>query len=273
MAKLYSFASWNIEHFSGKQDRFDRVVQFLVDVGTPDVFAIHEVRSSGVVFNEFTSRMPDHQFFITVTPNSPMDILVGVNRKFTAFYEQRTELQSGMPSLRPGALVTIKAGGENHTLLFLHLKAMDKPVGWGLRDDMVHHIRNLKKALDGGAPSGSANFIAMGDYNNVGLNVTFAGNDMSDDEELARYEKVMEARKMVLVPKDINETLWNGPGSSQPPADADHAFAADHLKIRNGNGGDGLRVRGWPEEPTPAKKGKWINELSDHALLYGEVHS
>jgi len=96
MPRLFSFASWNIEHFVGNQGRFDRVVTFLNSVGPadaanaagdspPDVFAVQEVQSSTTVFNEFTARMPSHQFFITVTASSPIDILVGVNRNFTAF--------------------------------------------------------------------------------------------------------------------------------------------------------------------------------------------
>lgn len=282
MTRLFSFASWNIEQFADDQTRFDRVITLLNSVGPPDaadanddsppdVFSIQEVRSSTVVFNEFVTRMPSHQFFITVAPNSPLNILVGVSRNFTAFYEQRTEIQAGMPTLRPGALVTLPINGVNYSLLFLHLKAFDKPVGWGLRDDMIHHIRNLKKALDEVAGQ-DANFIAMGDINNVGLNVTFADNDMTDDAELTRYDRVFNARNMSFVPKDRKETLWNGPGSSQPPANADHAFASDHLDIRPGATGTGLRVRGWPELSTDTDKGTWIRDFSDHALIYGEVH-
>ena len=114
MPRLFSFASWNVEHFVGNQTRFDRVATFLNSVGPPgaanangdsppDIFAVQEVQSSTTVFNEFITRMPTHQFFITVTARSPIDILVGVNRNFTAFYEQRTEIQAGMPTLRPGA--------------------------------------------------------------------------------------------------------------------------------------------------------------------------
>jgi hypothetical protein len=282
MPRLFSFASWNVEHFFGKETRFENVVTFLNSVGPPDttnangdsppdVFSVQEVRSSATVFNEFVTRMPSHQFFITVTPKSPLDILIGVSRNFTAFYEQRTELQSGLPALRPGALVTLPINGENYSLLFLHLKAFDKPVGWGLRDDMIHHIRNLKRSLDGVAEK-DANLIALGDINNVGLNVTFADNDMTEEEELARYDRVFSARNMSLVPKDHDETLWNGPGSSNPPADADHAFASDHLDIRPGATGSGLRVRGWPELATDDEKGDWIRDFSDHALIYGELH-
>ena len=271
MAHLFSFSSWNIEHFSGRQERFDRVVDVLSDNGPPDVFGIFEVQSSTLVFNEFTTRLPTHQFFITATPKSPLDTLIGVNRNFTAYYEQRNELTSGMPSLRPGALVSLVIDNQKFTLLFLHLKAFDTPVGWGLRDDMIEHVRNLKKKLDDIAGA-DANFIALGDYNAVGLNVTYADNDMADFEELSRYEKVLGYRNMRLIPKDRNYTLWNGPGSSQPPADADHVFASQHLDIRPGNQGFGVSVKGWPELQTDAEKAQWISELSDHAMIYGEVH-
>jgi exonuclease III len=272
MARLFSFASWNIERFRGRQERFDRVVDVLSDNGPPDVFGIFEVQSSTHVFNEFTTRIPTHQFFITVTANSPIDTLIGVNRNFTAYYEQRDELTAGMPSLRPGALVTLVINNQNFTLLFLHLKAFDTPVAWGLRDDMIGHVRNLKRRLDNIA-SADANFIALGDYNAVGLTVTYADNDMDDSEELSRYEKVLGYRNLRLVPKDRNHTLWNGPGSSQPPADADHVFASEHLDIRPDNQGSGVSVKGWPELQNDAEKGQWISELSDHAMIYGEVHS
>lgn len=271
MSRIFSFASWNIENFYGKQERFDRVVDVLLENGPPDVFGVFEVRSSTAVFNEFTSRMSTHQFFITVTASSPIDTLIGVNRDFTAFYEQRDELSSGLPSLRPGALVTLSTNQQNYTLLFVHLKAFAKPVAWGLRDDMVHHVRNLKRTLDGLSNS-DANFIVLGDFNAVGLNVTYADNDMTALQELARYQKVLGYKNMRLVLKDHPATLWNGPGSSNPPADADHVFASQHLKIRKNDTTEGIGVKGWPELPTDTEKADWIASLSDHAMLYGEVH-
>lgn len=270
MARLFSFASWNIESFSGRQERFDRVVDVLTENGQPpDVFGIFEVRSSTAVYEEFTSRMPTHQFFITVTARSPIDTLVGVNRNFTAFYEQRDELNAKVPSLRPGALISLRIGNQNYSLLFVHLKAYSKPVGWGLRDDMVEHIRNLKRTLDNIAAN-DANFLALGDFNTVGLNVTYADNDMAAGEELDRYERIFGRRNMRLIPKDHNVTLWGGPGSSYPPVNADHVFASEHLNIRRNQNIAGVSVIGWPALPT-AQQGPWIQELSDHGMIYGEV--
>lgn len=243
ISSLFSFASWNIEHFTGREERFDWVVDVLLANGPPDVFGIFEVQSSARVYNEFMSRMLSHQFNITATAKSPLDTLVGINRGFTAFYEQRDELTSGMPSLRPGALVSLPINGQNYSLLFLHLKAFDTPDSWGLRDDMIGHVRNLKKAMDN-IINASANFIILGNLNAVGLNVTYADNDMKDKEELERYKDVLGYRNLTLIPKDRPHTLWNGSGSSQPPVAADHVFASEHLDIRPGEHVVGVSVKG-----------------------------
>jgi len=39
MPKLFSVASWNVEHFKGSQARVDRVVDFL-NTKKPDIIAI-----------------------------------------------------------------------------------------------------------------------------------------------------------------------------------------------------------------------------------------
>ena len=62
-------------------------------------------------------------------------------------------------------------------------------------------------------------------------------------------------------------------GSSYPPSDADHVYASDHLDIRRHGGADaGVNVRGWPELEGDAQT-EWIDTISDHAMLFGEVHT
>jgi len=39
MAKLFSVASWNVEHFKGRQTRVKNVVKFVQD-SDPDLFAL-----------------------------------------------------------------------------------------------------------------------------------------------------------------------------------------------------------------------------------------
>ena len=55
-----------------------------------------------------------------------------------------------------------------------------------------------------------------------------------------------------------------------PPSNLDHVFASDHLKFRvfrrpaDGGDAEGVAVRGWVDQPTPAKKDDWIVKYSDH---------
>jgi hypothetical protein len=64
MAKAYSLASWNVEHFRNPDSRVDRVVDFLVDLGPPDVFALYEVEGKEV-FDALVAKMPGYAFHIT----------------------------------------------------------------------------------------------------------------------------------------------------------------------------------------------------------------
>ena len=76
----------------------------------------------GVILRrELMKLLPDHSFFIT-EDQSQQEILVGVNRKFPAFLTQRLEFKSQVPRLRPGALVSIMAGGKPATKARKELK-------------------------------------------------------------------------------------------------------------------------------------------------------
>ena len=110
MAELFSFASCNVEQFHGRRDRVDRVVGLLAE-HDPDVVAIFEVKGRDV-FAALMSRMPGHSFTITES-TSPMEIVVGVRRTIQAFVTQRDELQSNVPTLRPGALATLRHGEDD----------------------------------------------------------------------------------------------------------------------------------------------------------------
>ena len=45
MARILSFASWNVEHFHGNNARVARVVD-LLNEESPDVFALYEIKGS-----------------------------------------------------------------------------------------------------------------------------------------------------------------------------------------------------------------------------------
>jgi hypothetical protein len=69
MAKAFSLASWNVEHFRSPDSRVGRVVDFLVDLGPPDVFALYEVEGKEV-FDALVTKMPGYTFHITEGPQS-----------------------------------------------------------------------------------------------------------------------------------------------------------------------------------------------------------
>lgn len=267
MAKVFSFASWNVEQFRGRHERVDRVVGLLAE-HDPDVFAIFEVKGRDV-FSALMSRMPSLGFTITES-TSPIEILVGVRRSIPSFVTQRDELQSKVPTLRPGALATLRHdSGEDY--VFLHPKSFEAPRDWGLRDDMFAHAASLKRKLDKVVgPERRANFIVMGDLNTMGLNAAWnPKSDLEADEEIAFLENRMRSVKMVRLPKTHEASWWNGkekPG----PSKLDHAFAAEHLRFKHFEG-QLIKVIGWPELDDEGERRRWIEAFSDHAMLFGQI--
>lgn len=270
MAKLFSFASWNVEQFRGKRERVDRVVGLLAEYD-PDVFAIFEVKGRDV-FSALMSRMPSHSFTITES-TGPIEILVGVRRSIPSFVTQRDELQSKVRSLRPGALATLRHdNGQDYVFLFLHPKSFEAPRDWGLRDDMFAHAASLKRKLDKVARPGRANFIVMGDLNTMGLNAPWNNkSDLDADEEIAFLENRMRSVKMVRLSKTHEASWWNGK-ANPGPAKLDHAFAAEHLRFKLLDGRP-IKVIGWPELDDEDERRRWIEAFSDHALLFGQIES
>ena len=225
------------------------------------------------VFQPLITHFPNYSFFITES-NILQNILVGFRCDLRCFVKQREELTAGTPSLRPGALATLMFDNDVYSLLFLHMKADDKPRSWGLRDDMTMHIQRLKNALDNLATGeNGSNFLVLGDFNNVGMNLPFSDRDFSQDEELQRFSSRFQNKDLRLLSKTALLTFSNGSTSPTQPANLDHVYAADHLAFRQFDGNAEILVRGWPELATAAEQDAWIADYSDHALLYGEVHT
>lgn len=267
---MLRFTTWNVKHFGKEPSRAVRCAEFVAQF-EPDVFAIFEV-SSKEVFGHFRAQMPEHNFFISEGPQS-QETLVGVRKTLSAFVTTRQEFKSKIPTLRPGVLATVEADSELYAFLFLHIKSGSKPLGWGLRDDMMEHARSLKKALDAEAQKmgqAAANFIIAGDLNTMGMNVTYADNDSDGKEEIDRLSKRFKESGMTLLDKDATAT-WMNTGNRYPPSDLDHVIASDHLQVTGLNGEENLSVLGWPTLTSPAEKVAWVEEFSDHALVLGEV--
>lgn len=267
MAKAFSLASWNVEHFKGKETRTDKIVEFVKEQN-PDIFALYEVEGK-VVFSELVDLMPSYQFHITEGPQV-QEILVGVKNGLTAFFTQRVEFKAGNSLLRPGALLSVKIDDEIYSILFLHTKSSSKPVGLGLRDDMLARAFKFKRLLDKNAGGkGKANFMFLGDLNVMGMKYPYNKN-IEPGTELKKIVGDAKRNKMKLASKNYPHTWWNGPGSRYDPADLDQVVASNQLEFEQLKGAD-VEVRGWPERDTDAKKAEWINKYSDHALLFMKV--
>ena len=272
----FSVCSWNVEFFGSRRPgesrgQVERRINEVFDLLSKpeiqsDVFAIYEVNGAQV-FQKVTAAFPDYSWQITEGPGT-QQILVGF--RIPAFVTQRVEFSHGFTGpLRPGLLVTVPHEGQIYPMLFLHLKAADAAIDFGVRAYQHDKVRSLRKSLDSAAASDRANFIMAGDLNNVGMNLSFSDRDITIDEEIARLRNMYQSRfdDLVLLKKTSNATFWNGPGSSDPPADIDHVVAASRVHVAKLPNGDSVQVKGWPELTTDAEKAAWIRRFSDHALL------
>ncbi len=268
MAKAFSVASWNVEHFNGKPERIADVAAFLKSQ-SPDLFAISEVAGSEV-YSGMVDAFPGYSFHIT-EGDQTQELLVGIKSNVTAFITQRVEFKSRDTYMRPGVLVSVHKDDTNYSVLFLHLASGSHPRGMGLRDDMLERAvlfrKNLDKAYGG---KNKANYIFLGDLNVMGLSYPY-GNDISPEDEIRRWKtRASRYYGMQLLEKTHDVTWSNGTGSSYPDANLDHVFAAKHLQFKMFNGKP-VAVRGWVNETTPEGKDKWIEKYSDHSLVYFEV--
>jgi hypothetical protein len=269
MAKAFSVASWNVEHFrsQGVPGRVTDVVGHL-NAQKPDVFALYEVEGSET-FNALVTLMPDYTFHIT-EGRAVQEILVGVRQGFTAFFTQRTEFKSGDSLLRPGALLTVTVDDEHYPLLFLHTKSGTDPRGMGLRDDMLTRALEFKKTLDRAAgPGRRAHYLFLGDFNLMGMEYMFVRErDILASHELRKLELGARRRKLRVLKKDASNTWWGG--ATIEPSNLDFVVASDHLEFRQFAGSD-VAVRGWPQLASLDERRAWVTRFSDHALLYFEV--
>lgn len=267
MAKAFSVASWNVEHFGDSSAKIDGIVKYIADQKA-DVVGIYEVKSSRV-FGPIMKAMPNYQFHITEGPQM-QEILVAVKHGLSAYVMQKLTFQSSQTTLRPGVLATVCVAGAVYPVLFLHLKSLTDAKSMGLRDDMIYRAFKFRKALDDAAGgTGKSNYIIVGDFNTMGMKYPY-GHAIAPESEIKRVRGRASYRKMRLLDKNAPHTWSNGSQSSYEPGNLDHVLAAKHLQFKS-FGGAQVDVRGWPKEPTDAKKDAWIEKYSDHGLLYFEV--
>tara|TARA_R110001592_G_scaffold279041_2_gene546424 strand:+ start:204 stop:1025 length:822 start_codon:yes stop_codon:yes gene_type:complete len=271
MAKAFSLASWNVEHFKNSGSRVSHIVDFLIDPSggnKPDVFALYEVEGKSV-FSALVDRMANYTFHITEGPQT-QEILVGVRNTLTAFFTQKVEFKRGNERLRPGALLTLRVSGVDYSLLFLHTKSGPNPEGFGLRDSMSDRAVKFRHKLEKSAklPKNTSNYMFLGDLNTMGMVYPY-DQDIHPDLELRRLDSRAKRAQMTRLDKS-NVTWWNGSQGNYAPSDLDHVVASNQIHFKN-FAGHPVHVRGWVEKTTDAEKDAWIKKYSDHCLLYMEV--
>ncbi|MCZ6652095.1 MAG: hypothetical protein O7D91_03615 [Planctomycetota bacterium] len=87
MAKAFSVASWNVEHFGKQSKKKTRpiapIIKYLADQKA-DVVAVYEVESRRV-FQPMGKAMPSYQFHITEGPQM-QEILIGIKHGVSAYF-------------------------------------------------------------------------------------------------------------------------------------------------------------------------------------------
>jgi len=276
MTKVFSVASWNVQHFKGEASRVARIVDFLKS-HNPDIFSLYEVTGSKV-YDELTEKFPQYTFQITEGKQT-QEILVGVRNNLTSFITQKTEFRAGTTHMRPGLLVTIKKDGVNYSLLFLHVASGNNPRGMGLRDDMIGRAITFRKALDKKAGGiGKSRYIFLGDLNTMGMEYPYS-HDIPAKDELKRADNRASRYYGMNRLGKTHDVSWSSskPGSKIPDSNLDHVYASTNLtfkKFQNTNGeAKEVDVRGWVNSLTNPEKKKWTKKYSDHSLLYFEIQT
>jgi endonuclease/exonuclease/phosphatase family metal-dependent hydrolase len=274
MQKIFSVISWNVKHFKGSPGRMGRVMSLLSRYD-PDIFALYEVKGS-VVYQTLVRDFPDYTFQITEGPQT-QEILVGVKSNLTAFITQKVTFKAGTTHMRPGLLVSIhNKNNQDYSLLFLHVASGSNPRGMGLRDDMITRAIKFRKTLDKAAGGkGLAKYIFLGDLNTMGLTYPF-DRDISPELELRRADnRAKRYYNMRRLSKSKEVTWSGGSDSSYPNSNLDHVYASTNLSFTNFETNDDqaieVDVRGWVDKEDQQARDKWLEEYSDHSLLYFEV--
>ena len=274
----FSVAVWNVENLRRNPNnavdaqRAANVAAFLA-AQDPDVFALLEIRGRDVFFPLLTA-MPTHSFFITESATAlgnPQEILVGVRDGIQAFTTQRLQFRSGLPTMRPGALLTVQDNGDLYPILFLHLKSTPTPHGFGTRDDQINRALDFRNVLAAQAAGLGVNhgYIFAGDLNTMGMDLSYHQADVTAEGETDRIRELARRRNMTLLPKTAAHTWWNG-GNNLLPTDLDHAVATTNVTFSDQGAGALVDVRGWAQLQDQARN-TWIDTHSDHNLLYLEI--
>ena len=117
-------------------------------------------------------------------------------------------------------MLTLRIDGAYYPVIFLHLKSMADPKGFGLRDAMLRLALGFRKRLDeadGG--EGQANYLFVGDLNTMGMDYPYAQHDITAESEIGELARRARhhTKHMRVLEKNAPFTWWGDrlPGSGQ----------------------------------------------------------
>lgn len=259
---MFTLLSWNVEHFKGGSERISKVTKHIKDQN-PDIFGIFEVEGAQVD-DLMKNAFPEYDFHITDGPQTMETIVAHRRSKFDqAAFTQKREFKAFNPSLRPGAMLTVRIASEFITLLFLHTDSGTDAPDFGNRQEMFEKISRIKKKLDDQS-EGDGKLIVLGDLNTMGLFFpTRRRSDLRVDakDEIEALGKLGEKVGMSLLSKDADATFNNG----RLISDLDHVLASDSLGIVQD-----VEVRGW-QQLSGGKRTEFIEQVSDHCSMLVRV--
>lgn len=272
MSHVFTFLSWNIRHFDGRDPaRLERVVKYIKGLNV-DIISLYEIKGSKI-YNLLHDHLPDYVWANTSGRQS-QEILVGVRKNCgTIGFEQSDSFKGGNNFLRPGLLTSIKCDDKIIVFLSLHLKSGIDFVANATRLEQFDAMRGLSRTLKAkGIP-----LVVMGDVNTMGLDLSYGYGFDTQGEFHLMHRKLKNAGLEVKA-KDWDHTWTPSETSRYKIADLDHVFASHGLEFIPM--GDGSAPQGhadirvdWPSgySPRTERSAWWRDGMSDHAPLIGRV--
>ncbi|MEK9661670.1 MAG: endonuclease/exonuclease/phosphatase family protein [Alphaproteobacteria bacterium] len=276
----FSFLAWNIRHFKVSEARLNDVDAFITELD-PDVFGLIEYQGKAAIRELMVERFPEYDFAVTDSTGN-LEVVVGFRRgKFEqVVWTQKRQFNDVKRHLRPGALISLRYGGEFYNLLFLHTDSGTTESDYRNRKKVFSKVWKLKKALGKRSRSGRSNLIVLGDLNTMGK-----GRTISGETEIRYLEKAAKRSGMRFASKDFGATWsqWGkGPRGNRrklrsdelaglTTSNLDHVIVADEIEfVPAGDNGEDIHVKGW-RQLDGADKATFLWSLSDHCGIYGRV--
>lgn len=264
---------WNIEKFKGDNAARTAAAAQHIKAFDPHIVGFSEINTKRAIRNLMMEELSDYDFGITDGAQS-IELMAGWKRGTfeQALYTQRREFKAGQDGQRPGALLSVKRGGQFTNFLFLHTDSGRGKRDYENRREMFGKISRLRKTLND-IEGGLARFVVMGDLNTMGRSALPGEDSITAEEEIEGLTRYMARGGMSLLEKSFPKTFlqYEEDGTIEFENDLDHVISSDVTPLVPFAGGEKVRVRGWNDLSTDAERIEWTESLSDHASVEIEV--